>query len=333
MRYLIYGAGGVGGVIGARLFQHGHEVVLIGRGEHLAAIQREGLRLQTPEGTEQLRLAAVGHPSELTFRDDDVVLLTVKTQDSVAALDDLRRAGGDALPVICAQNGVENERLAARRFRRVYGMSVWLPATLLEPGLVLNYATPVSGVLDAGRYPEGVDGTVEALTAGLDGSGFSSRAEPRVMRWKYAKLLWNLQTAITALSGVGSKSPALQEGLRAEAIACYEAAGIDYASEAEEERRWQECGFEMVEIEGRPPRTGSAWQSLQRGQGSIETDYVNGEIVLLGARYGLATPCNRALQRAANQLAWRGAPPGGVPLAELERLVHEEQASAAARPG
>ena len=105
MRYLIYGAGGVGGVIGARLFQHGHEVVLIGRGEHLAAIQREGLRLQTPEGTEQLRLAAVGHPSELTFRDDDVVLLTVKTQDSVAALDDLRRAGGDALPVICAQTG------------------------------------------------------------------------------------------------------------------------------------------------------------------------------------------------------------------------------------
>ena len=89
----------------------------------------------------------------------------------------------------------------------------------------------------------------------------------------------------------------------------------------------------MVEIEGRPPRTGSAWQSLQRGQGSIETDYVNGEIVLLGARYGLVTPCNRALQRAANQLAWRGAPPGGVPLAELERLVHEEQASAAARPG
>ena len=168
MRYLIYGAGGVGGVIGARLFQHGHEVVLIGRGEHLAAIQREGLRLQTPEGTEQLRLAAVGHPSELTFRDDDVVLLTVKTQDSVAALDDLRRAGGDALPVICAQNGVENERLAARRFRRVYGMSVWLPATLLGAGVGVELRD--AGERGAGRGP--LPGG-----SGRDGGGADGGAE------------------------------------------------------------------------------------------------------------------------------------------------------------
>jgi 2-dehydropantoate 2-reductase len=53
MRYIIYGAGGIGGGIGARLFQHGHKVILICRGEHLSAIQRQGLTLKTPEDTLQ----------------------------------------------------------------------------------------------------------------------------------------------------------------------------------------------------------------------------------------------------------------------------------------
>ena len=45
MRYIIVGAGGVGGTIGARLFQSGHEVVLVARGDHLDALQAGGLRL------------------------------------------------------------------------------------------------------------------------------------------------------------------------------------------------------------------------------------------------------------------------------------------------
>ena len=67
MRYIIYGAGAVGGSIGARLFEAGHEVVLIARGPHLEAIQRDGLMVRTPEGESTTRVPAVGHPSEIDW--------------------------------------------------------------------------------------------------------------------------------------------------------------------------------------------------------------------------------------------------------------------------
>ena len=54
MRYIIYGAGAVGGTIGGKLFQSGHDVVLIARGDHLHAIRERGLRLRTPHGDDQL---------------------------------------------------------------------------------------------------------------------------------------------------------------------------------------------------------------------------------------------------------------------------------------
>ena len=74
MRIIIYGAGGIGGVIGAQLFKMGQEVLLIARGPHLEKIRKDGLRYETPNGTDTLPLAATGHPSEIDFRDDDVVL-------------------------------------------------------------------------------------------------------------------------------------------------------------------------------------------------------------------------------------------------------------------
>ncbi|MBI3303794.1 MAG: NAD(P)-binding domain-containing protein, partial [Deltaproteobacteria bacterium] len=126
MRYIIYGAGGIGGAIGGRLFHQGHEVVLICRGEHLTTIQRQGLTLKTPTETLQLPIRAVAHPLELSFSNEDVVILTMKSQDTEMALQDLERASGSDVPVVCCQNGVDNERMAARRFARVYGMVVWL---------------------------------------------------------------------------------------------------------------------------------------------------------------------------------------------------------------
>ena len=100
-------------------------------------------------------VAAVGHPSEIDFVAQDVVLLTMKSQDTLAALYDLRATAGVAVPVICAQNGVANELTALRRFPRVYGMLVLMPATFLDPGEVILHPAPMSGVPDAGRYPEG----------------------------------------------------------------------------------------------------------------------------------------------------------------------------------
>ena len=72
MRLIVHGAGGIGGVIAARLHQSGHDVVAIARGAHLDVWRANGLRLQTPDEDVVLDVPVVGHPSELTFADGDV---------------------------------------------------------------------------------------------------------------------------------------------------------------------------------------------------------------------------------------------------------------------
>jgi 2-dehydropantoate 2-reductase len=319
MRYIIHGAGAVGSVIGARLFQHGHDVVLIARGAHLDVIRERGLTLETSLDTKTLRVTAVGHPSDISFGADDVVLLTMKTQHTAAALDDLRAAGGAQVPVICTQNGVENERMALRRFARVYAMLVLLPATYLTPGVVQASCAPVSGVLDAGCYPAGVDDLIGRVTAGLDASGLSAHAIPDVMRWKYAKLLSNVGNAVqAACEGEGVRE--LLARVREEALACYRAAGIDWATDAEMEERRRSMS-RMAPVGGSTRGGGSSWQSLARGSGSIETDYLNGEISLLGRLHGVATPVNDALQRIAERMVREGMAPGSMSAREIEGYI------------
>ncbi len=320
MRYIIYGAGAVGGVIGARLVQHGHDVVLIARGPHLDAIRRDGLTLVTPDETTTLPLAAVAHPSELRFAAGDVVLLTTKTQHSATALDDLRDAAGPEIPVVGAQNGVENERLAARRFANVYAMLVLLPATYLEPGIVQAHCAPVSGILDAGCYPSGEDHLIMRMTADLDASGLSAHATPDIMRWKYGKLLSNLGNAIQAACGLGGDARSLYARVRDEAIACYRAANMEWASEEEMNARRKSMS-PMREIAGHARAGGSTWQSLARGADNVETDYLNGEIALLGRQHNIPTPANSALQTITSRMVREGLAPGSLTVADVEAAI------------
>ena len=322
MRYIVYGAGGIGGAIGARLFQHGHEVILICRGEHLHAIQSTGLTLKTPKETLTLTIRAVSHPEEIAFIPDDVVLLTMKSQDTEMALRDLERAGGRDLAVICGQNGVDNERLAVRRFGRVYGMVVWMPATYLEPGLVLNHAEPVGGILDAGRYPNGVDPLITQVTQDLTTCGFSAAPDHNIMRWKYTKLLSNVRNAFQAACGFEARSRKTIRALRAEALACYQAAGIEFVPEDELQARVR-SQIKLADIEGHPRAGGSSWQSLMRSLPTIEADFLNGEIVMLGRLHGIPTPCNALLQHVANRMARTGQQPGSIPVEDLERQLDE----------
>jgi len=306
MRFIIYGAGGVGGVIGAQLFRHDRDVILIARGGHLRAIQDTGLRYETPDGAWTLPVPAVGHPREIEFGPADVVILTMKTQHTIGALADLRAAAGDGLPIISCQNSVSNEEMALRRFSRVYAMLVYLPAVSLEPGLVLSHAATAKGVLDAGRYPHGIDDLITDVTGVLDSSGFTARPTADVMRWKYGKLVRNLGNAVQALCRIDEASkPALRElrqRLNAEAEACYSAAGIAWTSREEEEAR-RAGHMAQAEIAGRPRGGGSTWQSIMRGTGNVEVDYLNGEIARLGRLYDVSVPANAVLQRLVTDLA------------------------------
>lgn len=318
-RYVVYGAGAIGGIIGARLFERGHDVTLIARGAHLDAIQRDGITLRTPEETLQVRVPAVAHPRDIAFGRDDVVFMTMKSQDTAAALDDLAAVAPPEIAVVCAQNGVDNERMALRRFSNVYGMLVYMPGTFLEPGVILNHMTGAWGVLDGGRYPSGTDATIERATSDLTAARFSSHAVPQIMRWKYNKLLSNLNNAFVAACGTEARAPEFLAEVRAEALRCYDAAGIDCASEEENAQRRRESGMKFGAIDGAARDGGSSWQSLVRGLSTIETDYLNGEIVMLGRLLGVPTPCNEALQRVANRMVLERRAAGSLPIEELLR--------------
>src|SRR4029079_6198224 len=123
---------------------------------------------------------------------------------------------------------------------------------------------------------------------------FASDAVDDVMRWKYAKLLSNLGNALQAACGGGDTRSILTR-MRDEAVECYEAAGIAWASEQEmAERRTSMSPMRPVGTERRGG--GSTWQSVARGAGSVETDYLNGEIATLGRLHGIATPANSSMQ-------------------------------------
>jgi 2-dehydropantoate 2-reductase len=335
MRVVIYGAGAIGATIGGRLFEAGHDVLLVARGQHYSALATRGLELRSPDRTVTLPVPVVDHPRSVRFGPDDVVLLTMKTQDTVAALETLAAVAPPDLPVISAQNGVANEPLALRHFPRVYGMCVMLPANHLSPGIVRAGAAPVTGILDVGRYPLGVDPLAHQVAAALSASTFHSRAEPRIMRRKYTKLLMNLGNALDAACGALDRTGDLYRMAKEEGVACFHAAGIDYSSDEEDRERRK--GMSPMRYPDGERHGSSTWQSLERRAGTTEADYLNGEVVLLGRLHGVPTQVNAVLQRVAARMAREGMAPGSFResdlLASVEASVASESGSGSAGPG
>ena len=320
MRVIVFGAGAVGGVIGAKLFQHGHDVTLIARGDNYAAIATNGMRLETPAEIVTLRVPVVDDPAKLSIGESDLVILTVKSQDSMQALNRLASVAPLTTAIVCGQNGVENERVALRRFRDVYGMCVMLPATHLEPGVVQVNSSPISGLLDVGRWPTGSDARIRELADMLRASSFDSLAREDIARWKWGKLLMNLGNAVEAVCGHMARSGELSQLAADEGEAVLRAANIDYVQHDEDsQRRGQLLHYGL--IGGAERGGGSSWQSLTRATGTIETDFLTGEIVMQGRLFGVATPVNELLQTLANQLATERRSPGALTQDEVLAML------------
>jgi 2-dehydropantoate 2-reductase len=326
VRYVIIGAGAVGGTIGVRLSQAGHDVTLVARGAHAEAMRERGLTLHWPDGKLTARLPVVTDPADLVLPADAALILTVKSQDTETAVRrwaDVPVAGGgtagERLPLFTAQNGVANEPVALRYFELVHGVCVWLPATHLQPGVVIASGHPYPGMLHVGRYPIGSDQASRAVAVALTDAGFLAPVRDDVMRWKYGKLLGNLDNGLQAL--LGRQIPDhLSEAVLTEGMAVLAAAGIAHTS-PEEEAAERGDRVQVRPVNGQPRSGGSTWQSLARGAGSTEVDYLNGEIVLLGRVHGVPTPVNAAVQLAVRRAVRERIGAGDFPLSDLEELV------------
>jgi len=312
MRVIVYGMGAIGGIVAAALAHSGAEVIGIARGRMLEAVREKGLRLISPDVDVTVPVPVVGAPDEIAFRPDDAILLCMKTQDTLPALEALRLAGVRDQPVFCMQNSVANERMALRVLPNVHGITVMLPATYLTPGEVISYCSPKLGMFDIGRYPQGADQADEELAALLNAAGFAAFADREVMRSKHGKLLLNLGNISGAAHGARTDDKALRQALQAEAETVLAAAGIPFADVSQADPR-RPLYVNIKPVPGQPPMSNSTLQSLQRG-GGIETDYLNGEICLLGRLNGVPTPLNDAMMDLAARMLREGIAPGGVAL-------------------
>lgn len=299
MRFVVLGAGAIGGSVGALLARAGEDVVFIARGDHGVAIRERGLRLDTPDETFVVHVPVTSKPD---WRDDDVVLLAVKTQDVELAIRDIP----PEVPIVCLTNGIAAERIAARHAQSVYGAYVFVGGSHLEPGSVQLWCSPIAGVIDVGAYPQGVGQLATAICSALQRAGFESVVRDDIMRYKRGKLLLNLLNVVEAVCGPFDVDLEFEESARAEAIACFDAAGLTYTIDPT-----RFVGVKQIRGTSRPGA--STWQSLTRGK-TLETDYLNGEIVALGRAHGIPTPTNEVLQRLGADAVAHGLRPGSVSL-------------------
>ena len=319
MRVIIYGAGAIGGVVGGHLARVGHEVILVGRPGHVNAIQARGLRLVTPVGTHTLRLPAVAGPDQISFQPDDMVFLCMKSQNTDEALRDLRSVTED-IPIFCFQNGVRNEEIASKYFPRVYGVMVRIGAVYLTDGEVIARRDP-PGWLIIGHYTTGTDDLVDFVAAVLRMAGFSVMTTPDIMPYKWGKLMGNLANAIGAITDArGDDNARIARAAREEARLVLAQAGIRWVSDEQLAKEWPDIAV--------PPRRSleteaqsSTWQSLARGRDTVETGFLNGEIVRVAETLGMRVPVNEALLRIPQEMAAKGERPGKYTPTELRQLI------------
>lgn len=310
MKFLVFGAGAVGGLTAARLAQAGEDVTLVARGANLAAIRGRGITIHTPAGTDTVRVNAVEEPVVDT---ETMILLAVKTQDVAGALRTLALAAPPTTPIACLTNGLEAERAALRWFERVYAVCVNMPTTHLEPGVVEAWGAPIAGVLDIGCYPQGTDATCISLAVALEAGKLSSRVYTDIMRWKHGKLISNLTNALSALCGHAAHTHRIGEAIYAEGRAVLAAASLPITTADEADTRTVRAG----QIAGRTRGGGSTWQSLAREAPVLECEFLNGEIVALGRLHGIPTPLNTALLREVTRAAHDGLAAGSLSIDDV----------------
>lgn len=280
------GAGAVGCYYGGVLARAGHDVVLIARAQHVEAITRDGLHMETRSFDEHVRLAASSEPGAV--QGAQLVLFCVKSTDTEAAGALIRpHLAPDAL-VLCLQNGVDN----ADRLRTV------LPQHTVAAAVVY-VATEMAGpghVKHHGRGELVIEPSQasQAVAQALIAAGVPTEISDNVRGALWAKLILNCAyNAVSAITQrpygqtvAGEGVPDLMRDVVAECLAVAQAEGVQVAGDV----------YAAVDklAASMPSQFSSTAQDLARGK-PTEIDYLNGLIVKRGAALGIATPANRVL--------------------------------------
>jgi ketopantoate reductase len=211
--------------------------------------------------------------------------------------------------------------VALRRFVTVFGAAVWSPSTYVTAGEVLSPAAPAVGVVWIGRYPGGTHPALDSTAEDLRHARHLVQVVAGIRRWKAGKLLPILGNALDALYRPSELRDRAAAALRAEALEVYGAAGLS-AVDIPAEASLDLGQFTIAPLPDRPAAGRSTWQSLARGA-SPESDFLNGEIVLLARLPGVDAPRNAAILARVNQAALDRTPPGSLGDDDLLEVLPE----------
>jgi 2-dehydropantoate 2-reductase len=338
-RYIIYGAGAVGAAVGGLLLKAGAQVEFIARPVYAEAIER-GITISQDGKETFFKSPAVTAANRLQYGEGDVVIFAMKSQAMAAAVEELAAVCDKKIPVVCLQNGVRNEEIAARRFENVYAALVFLSAVQLNPQTV---TLPRGRSIVIGLYPDSVDELSERMCEDLRGAGFDALASRYTMAMKWGKLVANLNNATHTITGywlergiVDSEMRKLVIAVRDEGLSVLEAAAIAVEPPEGEPspikiREWTdklrhtETSVEATSKALNLPESlrthASMYQDLYLGRQSNEAAYLNGEIVTLGKQLGILTPYNSTLLEIVNRMFAEGSKPGIYTPEQLHKMI------------
>jgi 2-dehydropantoate 2-reductase len=289
MKVAVMGAGAVGCFYGGMLARAGHDVVLIGRPQHVEAITRDGLRLEAQSFDERIGAPHLTASTEASaVAGADLVLFCVKSTDTESAGATMKpHLGADTL-VLTLQNGVDNaERLRHVIPQDVAAAVVYVATEMAGPGHVRHH----------GRGELVIEPTraSEAAARTLIEAGVPTEISPNVRGALWAKLIvncaYNAISAITQLPyGQLVQGAGVSEAMHdivAECVAVAQADGVTLPA------AMQDAVIRIAQT--MPGQYSSTAQDLARGKRS-EIDHLNGYVVQRGVALGVPTPANRLLQ-------------------------------------
>ena len=299
MRVAVMGAGAVGGYFGARLAGASNDVAFIARGPHLAALRRQGLTLESPQGNLHIR--------DALFTDDlsqvgvvDLVLFCVKSYDTEATADKLASLIGDRTIILSLQNGVDNADKIAQRWghKRTLAGVVYIGSQLLQPGKIQHSS---GGRIVFGELDGQVHESTQAVERVLSSARISCEVSKAIRNIQWRKLLWNAPfCAISCLTRTNVKEIVESESLTKLALDCMtevreaaQAQAIDLDSALFEET----LNFSKSLGDFKP----SMLQDLEAGK-PLEYEAFNGIVVGLLDRIGKQAPTNQVFYGALKYL-------------------------------
>ncbi|MBI0583001.1 MAG: 2-dehydropantoate 2-reductase [Methanomassiliicoccus sp.] len=288
MRITVFGAGAVGSLLGGML-SPAHDVVLVGRREHVDAVNAKGLRVR---GTVEATYRPEAREAVDGLGTQDVVLITVKAYDTGNAVREVAPLVGPHTMAVSVQNGLGNVEIMERAFgpRAIIAVPV-LGVTYLGPGEVR-----LSGLKEvAVGSTSGQHGMAIELGRVLSGSGIPARVTAQVRQEVWLKAVVNASVnPITALVRKENGCILRQNELRE----------LSRAACAEGARAAGACGvvpcagdpFEKVMevVRATAGNRSSMLQDVERGK-RTEIDEINGALVRAGEERGVNMTVNRTL--------------------------------------